>query len=490
MVNDRDGAQRDGATSGRSGGRKTLKKGPWTTAEDAILVEYVKRHGEGNWNAVQRNSGLLRCGKSCRLRWANHLRPHLKKGAFSPEEERLIIELHAKLGNKWARMASQLPGRTDNEIKNYWNTRLKRRQRAGLPIYPPDIEQNQHQQEQPNSSTSSLSSLFSSSSTQCSKLNFSTPSLSPFDPINFSTTVKPLQRHHNSSFLTYPNHHLKLFQVGENNGSFALPLSSFVSPFSSSSSTLFNQSLPIDLLPQPSLQYNSGQFGMINTQPPSMGASFDLIDLVTGTERELPSIQSPVPVTTPSSSDNTGGDYMMAASSNADEYEIAPELSLANSGLLEALLEESQALTRAQKSSTADKVKEKCVVEYGSNEGAGDTGGHVESVFRDGGATIENQWVNSSSVHSSIGMKAKDPVEEMNSEDDDLSSLLDNFPLMVPVPDWNDGSGNTLNNMNEANAGFDNQQEALRPPVATTLARENHDWTLGACCWNNMPGIS
>ncbi|XP_065879515.1 transcription factor GAMYB-like [Euphorbia lathyris] len=116
-----------------------LKKGPWTSAEDAILVEYVTKHGEGNWNAVQKHSGLSRCGKSCRLRWANHLRPDLKKGAFTQEEERQIIELHAKMGNKWARMASQLPGRTDNEIKNYWNTRIKRLQRAGLPIYPPEV---------------------------------------------------------------------------------------------------------------------------------------------------------------------------------------------------------------------------------------------------------------------------------------------------------------------------------------------------------------
>ncbi|BFI09564.1 transcription factor MYB, plant [Marchantia polymorpha subsp. ruderalis] len=117
-----------------------LKKGPWTSAEDAILVAYVTKHGEGNWNSVQKHSGLYRCGKSCRLRWANHLRPNLKKGAFTPEEERMIIELHAKLGNKWARMAAQLPGRTDNEIKNYWNTRIKRRMRAGLPVYPPEMQ--------------------------------------------------------------------------------------------------------------------------------------------------------------------------------------------------------------------------------------------------------------------------------------------------------------------------------------------------------------
>ncbi|KAL3625719.1 hypothetical protein CASFOL_030248 [Castilleja foliolosa] len=141
-----------------SGGNNQLKKGPWTSAEDAILVEYVMKHGEGNWNAVQKHSGLARCGKSCRLRWANHLRPNLKKGAFSPEEEQLIIELHAKMGNKWARMAAELPGRTDNEIKNYWNTRIKRRQRADLPIYPPDISQSLIDNHQPDNTNAFSSS--------------------------------------------------------------------------------------------------------------------------------------------------------------------------------------------------------------------------------------------------------------------------------------------------------------------------------------------
>lgn len=97
-----------GKSGGSADGGLVLKKGPWTSAEDAILVDYVKKHGEGNWNAVQRFSGLSRCGKSCRLRWANHLRPNLKKGAFSAEEERLIVELHAKMGNKWARMAAHV----------------------------------------------------------------------------------------------------------------------------------------------------------------------------------------------------------------------------------------------------------------------------------------------------------------------------------------------------------------------------------------------
>ncbi|CAD6339066.1 unnamed protein product [Miscanthus lutarioriparius] len=113
-----------------------LRKGPWTPDEDKRLKSYVEAHGEGNWNKVQRNAGLNRCGKSCRLRWANHLRPDLKKGPFDAEEVDNIIRFHIMWGNKWAKMASHLPGRTDNEIKNYWNTRLKRNQRHGLPIYP------------------------------------------------------------------------------------------------------------------------------------------------------------------------------------------------------------------------------------------------------------------------------------------------------------------------------------------------------------------
>lgn len=89
-------------------GSVRLKKGPWTSAEDAILVEYVTKHGVGNWNAVQKHTGLARCGKSCRLRWQNHLRPNLKKGPFTKEEEDLIVELHAKMKNKWARMAAEV----------------------------------------------------------------------------------------------------------------------------------------------------------------------------------------------------------------------------------------------------------------------------------------------------------------------------------------------------------------------------------------------
>jgi len=104
-----------------------LKKGPWTPEEDQKLVTYIQEHGHGSWRALPQKAGLLRCGKSCRLRWANYLRPDIKRGKFSTQEEQTIIQLHALLGNRWSTIATHLPKRTDNEIKNYWNTHLKKR---------------------------------------------------------------------------------------------------------------------------------------------------------------------------------------------------------------------------------------------------------------------------------------------------------------------------------------------------------------------------
>ncbi|XP_066343460.1 myb-related protein Zm1-like [Miscanthus floridulus] len=104
-----------------------LNKGSWTPEEDMRLIAYIQRYGHANWRALPKQAGLLRCGKSCRLRWINYLRPDLKRGNFTAEEEETIIKLHAMLGNKWSKIASCLPGRTDNEIKNVWNTHLKKR---------------------------------------------------------------------------------------------------------------------------------------------------------------------------------------------------------------------------------------------------------------------------------------------------------------------------------------------------------------------------
>ncbi|KAF2311305.1 hypothetical protein GH714_021613 [Hevea brasiliensis] len=104
-----------------------LKRGAWTADEDQKLIAYIQEHGGGGWRTMPQKAGLQRCGKSCRLRWANYLRPDIKRGEFSTEEEKMIIQLHATLGNRWSAIARHLPKRTDNEIKNYWNTHLKKR---------------------------------------------------------------------------------------------------------------------------------------------------------------------------------------------------------------------------------------------------------------------------------------------------------------------------------------------------------------------------
>ncbi|KAL0372481.1 UNVERIFIED_CONTAM: Transcription factor [Sesamum calycinum] len=104
-----------------------LKKGPWSPEEDEKLLDYIQQHGHGSWRALPSKAGLERCGKSCRLRWTNYLRPDIKRGHISLQEEQTIIQLHALLGNRWSTIASHLPQRTDNEIKNYWNTHLKKR---------------------------------------------------------------------------------------------------------------------------------------------------------------------------------------------------------------------------------------------------------------------------------------------------------------------------------------------------------------------------
>lgn len=104
-----------------------LKRGPWSLEEDEILTSYIQKHGHGNWRALPKLAGLLRCGKSCRLRWINYLRPDIKRGNFTNEEEENIIKLHEMLGNRWSAIAAKLPGRTDNEIKNVWHTHLKKK---------------------------------------------------------------------------------------------------------------------------------------------------------------------------------------------------------------------------------------------------------------------------------------------------------------------------------------------------------------------------
>ncbi|XP_052176169.1 MYB-like transcription factor EOBI [Diospyros lotus] len=106
-----------------------LRKGPWTLEEDTLLIHYIACHGEGRWNQLAKHSGLRRTGKSCRLRWLNYLKPDVKRGNLTTEEQLLILQLQSKWGNRWSKIAQHLPGRTDNEIKNYWRTRVQRQAR-------------------------------------------------------------------------------------------------------------------------------------------------------------------------------------------------------------------------------------------------------------------------------------------------------------------------------------------------------------------------
>jgi myb proto-oncogene protein len=145
-----------------------LKRGAWTREEDQILVDYIQQHGHGNWRALPKQAGLLRCGKSCRLRWTNYLRPDIKRGNFSKEEEDAIIDLHTTLGNRWSAIAARLPGRTDNEIKNVWHTHLKKKINNG----ENSTEKSRFQENQepnvtnsPQPSSSEVSSLTTTTTT-------------------------------------------------------------------------------------------------------------------------------------------------------------------------------------------------------------------------------------------------------------------------------------------------------------------------------------
>ncbi|KAH0463534.1 hypothetical protein IEQ34_008116 [Dendrobium chrysotoxum] len=192
--------------------KANVKKGPWSAEEDSKLKGFIEKYGTGgNWIALPHKAGLKRCGKSCRLRWLNYLRPNIKHGEFSDAEDRTICTLFASIGSRWSIIASQLPGRTDNDIKNYWNTKLKKKL---LGISSSPKKSSLHHQEQQNQQL-----LFSSAS----------PSLFSNPYININATSTPLHK----PFLSGFNHHANLVPISPE---------AFSGSSTSSSSSLFQAS--------------------------------------------------------------------------------------------------------------------------------------------------------------------------------------------------------------------------------------------------------
>lgn len=186
-----------------------IKRGPWTPEEDELLANYINREGEGRWRTLPKRAGLQRCGKSCRLRWMNYLRPSVKRGRIAPDEEDLILRLHRLLGNRWSLIAGRIPGRTDNEIKNYWNTHLSKK------LISQGIDPRTHKPLENLVNPSSNSDSIPASNKNPSNLRNSDSNIYESEPI---TTTTPPQENFPKPNLQHDNNpqcQINHFQVAE-----------------------------------------------------------------------------------------------------------------------------------------------------------------------------------------------------------------------------------------------------------------------------------
>lgn len=261
-----------------------VKKGPWSPEEDAKLKSYIDKQGTGgNWIALPQKIGLKRCGKSCRLRWLNYLRPNIKHGGFSEEEDNIICSLYINIGSRWSIIAAQLPGRTDNDIKNYWNTRLKKKLLG---------KQRKEQQAQNRRAATSLKQEMKRSSTTTSFhlppesfVNQSNPYWAPELPVAAVLPVMSYQTHDTQVLDDHQQESIKnmLLKFG---GRFSDTTNSMypIDHISSTSSDQFYQTSTIDqmLTCSPPANRNYAQLGQSTT--PTM---FHGVDRQSNLEAEL-----------------------------------------------------------------------------------------------------------------------------------------------------------------------------------------------------------
>ncbi|KAK4278446.1 hypothetical protein QN277_016291 [Acacia crassicarpa] len=501
-----------GVTGERGGGAAAseevvLKKGPWTAAEDAVLVEYVTKHGEGNWNAVQRNTGLARCGKSCRLRWANHLRPNLKKGAFSSEEEKLILELHAQYGNKWARMASLLPGRTDNEIKNYWNTRVKRRQRQGLPLYSDEPDRSNVATPPPNNASHQFEFLHHH------HYQHALPSPSPqpqYSPLSSPLQPKPA--------ISDP----------------MIPLSSPSSSVTSSHSFIFSR--PAPLLSNPlnfkrfrtstgfplrvapnTIVTSSSLPGQPMTPPPQSSIGFSRFGYTGQVNSGLSHNIYQAPLL---EYDNRGGALNQFGNPPPKLLELSSNQFSPHHQPNNNIMQTESNKFNMQMNHTDDRMKNSCGGRDGGNNNGflGDhfyevqslTPGHQAALKKrsyfytdegndlDGHRGFDDLPLNSSNWPSNNAeLKLKEEAQYMSkSMNDDISSMMDVMPSSLSVSDWPASNATEASNNNfqssdviipDDNFGLDSKPIASLFPTSTTTT--NHNDNSGCYSWDDLPGF-